>query len=251
MDAIQVTDDAIHLLYRSLAEIDAQQRSLRRAYHDLNQLHQVAPTRRPAATTIGRWQQLTAAAVVRLGADLAQLAATEVLDLTTGEALQTLVPAAHPVRHRIICDRAVLESPPGDVLVDSWRQRADIRLGRDIPAALRLVDGEHVLVQPPAEHAPAAYIRSARVAGALRQFFELSWRDATPWSVGSRPAEITPSQWRVLRLISLGLDDDTLARVTGTTVKTVRAHVAGLLRVLNAPTRFAAGAEAAARGWLR
>lgn len=64
------------------------------------------------------------------------------------------------------------------------------------------------------------------------------------------PGGLTTAQWRIFRLVAVGLDDAAIARATGTAIKIVRAPIAAILMALEAPTRFAAGAKASARGWL-
>ncbi|MDQ7908256.1 hypothetical protein RB614_27390 [Phytohabitans sp. ZYX-F-186] len=79
----------------------------------------------------------------------------------------------------------------------------------------------------------------------------LSCGGGSTGSQTTRPAELTGAQWRILRLMTMGMSDVALSSATGATVKTVRRHVTAVLLVLGARTRFAGGVEAARRGWLR
>ena len=67
---------------------------------------------------------------------------------------------------------------------------------------------------------------------------------------GGPPAGLTPARRQVLWLLSAGLGDAALASLTGTSVRTVRGHVAAIQVALGARTRFAAAVEATRRGWL-
>jgi DNA-binding NarL/FixJ family response regulator len=138
-----------------------------------------------------------------------------------------------------------------------------------VTACLRVVDERHVLIWPlrggsdascsdgPADGPAAdggaggAYFRSSAIARAASGLFEVLWSGpsvASPTVV--RPVELTAAQWRILRLMAAGMSDGALAAAADSTVKTVRSHIAAILLVLGVPTRFAAGVEAARRGWL-
>ena len=152
---------------------------------------------------------------------------------------------------RTICARRVVEEPGGDLAVQSLARDSQVRVGGCLDVSMWIVDGKHVIFGPMLPgFSDAAYIRSPHIAGALHHIFCMLWEKSVPVLPSKPPGGLTKAQWRVLRLLAVGLDDIAAARVTGTTVKTVRAHVAALMVALDAPTRIAAGAEAAARGWL-
>ncbi|WP_374201564.1 response regulator transcription factor [Actinocorallia sp. API 0066] len=54
----------------------------------------------------------------------------------------------------------------------------------------------------------------------------------------------------MLRLLAQGLSDDAIARRLRVTTSTVRRHCAAIREELGVATRFAAGVEAARRGWI-
>ncbi len=96
-------------------------------------------------------------------------------------------------------------------------------------------------------HAPVIII-------ALREYFELLWERATPVQ-GQRSrvsaGRLTRVQQMVLELMAEGLQDEAIARRLGISVTTVRRHIAELMSRLGVSSRFAAGAAAQRRGWIR
>jgi DNA-binding CsgD family transcriptional regulator len=158
------------------------------------------------------------------------------------------------VTSRIIVDRVLLEQPDGEQAIRALigtGPGADVRIGSRLGASMWIIDGAEVVIGPlTGSGGDAAYIHSPQVAVALCQLFELLWKESVTMCRPSPHERLTPTQWRILQLLALGFDDPTLARITGTTVKTVRTHITAVLTALGAPTRFAAGAAAATRGWL-
>jgi len=55
---------------------------------------------------------------------------------------------------------------------------------------------------------------------------------------------------QILRLMSVGLKDEAIARNLGIGVRTLRRRIQRVMRDLGAGTRFQAGARATARGWI-
>lgn len=160
--------------------------------------------------------------------------------------------------HRVLLDRSVARDPRVEPAVRALCEHAAVRVAAGLTASLLVVDREHVLVWPlgggaPGAGAPvpdAAYLRAPGVATAARELFQLLWSGATEPPAARRPPELTAAQWRILRLMTTVRNDTELAAAAGVTVKTVRSHLTAVLRVLDVPTRFAAGVEAARRGWL-
>jgi DNA-binding CsgD family transcriptional regulator len=247
-DAESLVFAAQRLLAASSRAVGERQRHLLAAQQELHHLQHLSAGPVGGLERTGRWRRLDEAQTHDLVAQLDRTARRENLLLCADA-----VPPRPTGRHRlpgsrIICDRALLEEPGGDLAIRSLTHDADVRIGRRLNASMRIVDGEHLVVGP--LPAAAAYIRSPQVAAALRQLFDLLWEESVPVRRSHPPDRLTPSQWRILQLLAIGLDDPALARVTGTTVKTVRTHVTAVLSALGTATRFAAGAEAVARGWL-
>jgi hypothetical protein len=81
----------------------------------------------------------------------------------------------------------------------------------------------------------AIAIRTPPVVAALDQMFSLLWATSNAWTDDDEP-------WvDVLRLLSSGLTDDSVARSLGTTSRTVRRRIAEAMRDLGATSRFTLG----------
>lgn len=87
---------------------------------------------------------------------------------------------------------------------------------------------------------------------ALIEVFEAYWRTSVPITAGIQPenTSLPPEQYEVLQLLTTGLKDEAIARQLGTSMRTTRRRIAGLLAALGVATRFQAGVEAARRGLL-
>jgi DNA-binding NarL/FixJ family response regulator len=71
-----------------------------------------------------------------------------------------------------------------------------------------------------------------------------SLRDGVP------PGELAERSRQVLLLMSAGLKDESIARVTGMSRRTVQKHVTSTMSLLGARTRFQAALLARERGWV-
>lgn len=179
---------------------------------------------------------LAAAEVERVSLELGTGARQEVLDWQP-QWVQAW-PSQRLPGHRILRDSRCDPHDPA----------AEIRVVESVPAFLRLVDTRTILMAPKED--PALVISSEWLATGLRQQFELAWERAIALSDGPISDTLTPAQRQVLQLMAAGMDDAGVARKTGTSIRTVRAHVAAIMNTLGARTRLAAGVEAARRGWL-
>jgi DNA-binding CsgD family transcriptional regulator/sugar-specific transcriptional regulator TrmB len=88
---------------------------------------------------------------------------------------------------------------------------------------------------------------------ALIALFDGIWARAVPlrpnWA-NSPGDELDDRVRQVLLLMSAGLKDESIARATGTSRRTVQKHVSQLMTVLGARTRFQAALLARERGWV-
>lgn len=240
------------------ARLDA----LRRAHQDLLRLHDVAGRGRCTGGGAA-WRVLAGDETAALAGELLRSARQEVRDVWTASALPApgsavvAVPAGVP--YRVVCGRGALHAV-GDDQAPAPFGHAQVRLASGVTACLRIVDRRHVLVWPlRSSHGGAdgdepdtggTYFDSPAIAAAVHWLFDALWASASGTFRRTRPGGLTDAQWRMLRLMTTGMDDAALAAATGTTVRTVRAHIAAVLAALGVPTRFAAGVEAARRGWL-
>ncbi|MEH1017013.1 LuxR C-terminal-related transcriptional regulator [Micromonospora sp. CPCC 206060] len=132
----------------------------------------------------------------------------------------------------------------------------EVRIYRHAPMKMKLIDEDAALVPlTPSGASGVLYVRAPIIVHALRQYYELLWARATPLS--NQQSSTTPTcgslnevHRQLLRLMALGLKDESIANRTGLSLRTVRRHIASIMEILSAETRFAAGVAAAKRGLL-
>ncbi len=188
----------------------------------------------------------------------------EVLTLHTSQGwLVTVAPDVLPMHRRLlgrgVAMRAVL---PGAAIANrstSGYVRAaaasglDIRVHHNLRLDTTIVDGRMACVGG----SPMLLVHAPEVAALARDYFAQIWDSAAPLGNTQREPAATPvdgllldSERQVLRLLSLGMKDDSVARSLGISVRTVRRMIADLMDRLDARSRFQAGTIAAQRGWL-
>ncbi|MEU4231616.1 helix-turn-helix domain-containing protein [Nonomuraea sp. NPDC026600] len=137
-----------------------------------------------------------------------------------------------------------------------------------LPFKLRIVDrkaGLFPLVDGVYDN--IALLHPSRLLDALVELFDFYWergrplaglpgagmpdtglaRTRLPDAAKERPAE---EDLLVLRLLNAGLKDEAIGRHLGVSARTATRKIAVMVERLGVTTRFQAGAEAAARGWL-
>jgi DNA-binding CsgD family transcriptional regulator/sugar-specific transcriptional regulator TrmB len=160
------------------------------------------------------------------------------------------------VRYRTVYEESAVDDPFTLVLAkDSVALGEEARLLADLPMKLLLMD-RSIGFMPMRTEAPEAgslIVRPSPLLDALVALFEAVWARAVPFvgdpDVTLRP-ELDERAMRILVLMSGGLKDDTIARVLGTSRRTVQKHVSAVMAALGARTRFQAAVLAADRGWL-
>lgn len=70
-------------------------------------------------------------------------------------------------------------------------------------------------------------------------------------NTGPSADSLPPVQRDILCLLAAGASDDRVADALGIGLRTVQRHVAGLMELLGARSRFEAGMAAALAGWVR
>jgi DNA-binding NarL/FixJ family response regulator len=111
-----------------------------------------------------------------------------------------------------------------------------------------IIMDESVAVLPvdPADSGRGAVI--VRQAGLLRGLVRLFHH---LWAAASTAQDVLDDEdRRVLNLLAEGKTDETAAREVGMSVRHLRRRIARLMDVLEATSRFQAGAVAARRGWI-
>ena len=145
--------------------------------------------------------------------------------------------------------RALHEAP--EMLAARVAAGEVIRVIPDLPSRLLVIGDSHAVVPEPLGFAnvPLSVVRQRGLVQAMTTWFELLWERAeTPALDPVGP----PSDLRrfLLEQLAAGVQDETIARTLGISLRTVRRRVAGLMSDLGADSRFQAGVEAVRRGWL-
>lgn len=211
------------------------------------------PVRAPAEVITG------AAQVIALVDGVQRDARRELLSLDTTAAAGSacrprLSPAADdpPPRWRTVFTTDFV-TPELTGIVDATADRGgEVRIAPALPMKLLIADAATALV--PLDDSGSAGVvlfRSPTVVGALTVLFDSVWERATPYPVDrGQPGALTPYQRQVLALLAASLRDEEIAARTHVSIRTVRRNVAAVLDHLGVTTRFAAGVQAAKRGWL-
>jgi DNA-binding CsgD family transcriptional regulator len=160
------------------------------------------------------------------------------------------------VRCRSIYEASVMADPVARRIVQSCSEAGEqARLLPEVPMKMKLADHTTAMLPlTPAGTVGALVIRAPVIISALREYFEMLWERATPVQgqrSGVSAGGLTRVQQMVLELMAEGLQDEAIARRLGISVTTVRRHIAELMSRLGVSSRFAAGAAAQRRGWIR
>lgn len=134
------------------------------------------------------------------------------------------------------------------LMSDSAVAGETVRMRKDMPTKMILVDDATALVAATPTGLPALLITSPNLLRLLADWFDLMWQESV--SVEGEDIPLTRAQRRVVLQLSTGKTDEQIATESGISVRTVRRHIAVAMRALGAETRFAAGVAAARRGWL-
>lgn len=203
-------------------------------------------------------------------ADLAVGAREELLSMSPGgpqtpETIAASQPLDERMLRRGVRMRSVfLDSVPNERNSRKWVEwlaslGAETRSVPVLPVRLKIYDRRVAVVQADvgSTEVRAAQIEIPGVVQGLVALFEHVWESAQPFGAGARPDgvpddDVPSAQEReLLALLAEGFTDEGVARKLGVSVRTVRRSVAGLMRRLNAQSRFQAAVHAAERGWVR
>jgi DNA-binding CsgD family transcriptional regulator len=138
------------------------------------------------------------------------------------------------------------------IVTETRRRGGEVRLAAALPMKLLVADRTTALVPlDESGSAGVALFRSPTVVGALVELFDSLWDRATPDpGAPGHAGDLTPYQQHVLTLLAGNLKDEEIAARTHVSIRTVRRNIATILGRLGVTTRFAAGVQAAKRGWL-
>jgi DNA-binding NarL/FixJ family response regulator len=149
-----------------------------------------------------------------------------------------------------------MDDPAGRDLVRACAGAGEqARLLPEVTMKLKLADQAAALLPlTPAGTAGAVLVRAPVITVALREYFEMLWDKAapvTPQRHAGAAGRLPVAQQMVLALMAEGLPDAAIARRSHLSITTVRRHIAALMKRLDVTSRFAAGAAAQRRGWIR
>ncbi|MFJ4521039.1 LuxR C-terminal-related transcriptional regulator [Streptomyces sp. NPDC088810] len=102
--------------------------------------------------------------------------------------------------------------------------------------------------------AGAVVLQTPGVVSSLYALFDCVWQSARPMGATALPADtqrLSPQQTEVLRLLSQGHTDESVAARLGVSARTARRIATKLMDHLGARSRFQAGVHAVARGLIR
>ncbi|WIY00857.1 helix-turn-helix domain-containing protein [Amycolatopsis mongoliensis] len=162
------------------------------------------------------------------------------------------------VRFRGVYDRSALDEHdlPTD-LEAGLALGEEARVVPSAPLKMILVDHDVALV-PLRSDLPvvgtALVIRRCALLDALGALFGLLWQEGLPLrlpaATGGEPGVLPLDDARLLALLTTGLPDRSIAKQLGMSYRTFQRRLSNLMTVLGASTRFQAGLQAAARGWV-
>lgn len=136
----------------------------------------------------------------------------------------------------------------------SVRHGEKARVAVDPPLKLWIADETAALV--PYGLDAAFVVHPSVVLDALIRLFDLEWERATPirfrpqQPAAGRAAGPDEATRALLTLLAAGVTDDTIARSLGLSLRTLQRRISGVMRELDASTRFQAGMAAKERGWV-
>jgi DNA-binding CsgD family transcriptional regulator len=197
--------------------------------------------------------------------ELSQRATSEVCTLAPGGALSgAALEAAKPLDEQNL-GRGVrmrtlyLNSIRNDVATVGYAKwlasrGGEIRTAPALPMRLILCDTSAAVVPLDTEDSKrgALVIHHRSVVRALKALFEFLWEPAMVLGAPETAVSDEPTDRDIalLKMLAAGQTDESIARKMGVSLRTVRRHVAELLRRLDAQSRFQAGVEAVRREWL-
>lgn len=157
------------------------------------------------------------------------------------------------VRLRFLYRESSLHHPPTRSHVSRVTAAgAHVRTSAELFGRLMVVDRSVAFVPHHRVAGGAAVVRDRSVVTLLCEAFDHAWGRAHVVEDGrTKPAELSDLHRTVLRLLSEGARDETIARRLGVSLRTCRKYVAEIFEAIGAESRFQAGYLAAQRGLLK
>ncbi|MBO2447092.1 hypothetical protein J4573_08330 [Actinomadura barringtoniae] len=159
----------------------------------------------------------------------------------------------HGVRRRTIYESRCAEHPVAAKNIENAAELGEeARLLASVGMKMKLADGSVAMLPlGPTGMTGAALVRSPVIVAALREYFELLWERATPVGAVQPDSPLTDELRAILELLAQGIEDEGIARRLKISATTVRRRITAIREELGAPSRFAAGAAAVRRGWIK
>ena len=163
---------------------------------------------------------------------------------------------AEGVAYRTVYDLSVLEDPGTFARVQADLSSGEqARVLEGVPLKLAIADRSMGLLPlsggGEGSDTAVLVIRASVLLDSLVALFEALWARAVPLTLGETPAgSADPELVEVVRMLATGMSDLRMARVLGTSERTVRRKVAAAMETLGAGSRFQAGMLAQRQGWL-
>lgn len=266
--------------------LDSQQRSLERHFSEVQQARSLfseivdqLATARVGETDLAQATVLNGPAEIsRALEEAVGLARAEVIGMHPGIPISPERLAEGRIRNKKLLDRgvamrsmhltAMLRTSFGPAhLRDLENAGASVRIAAVLPVRLVIADRRVALVSTPSmeQSGSAVRLECGAFLEILIRFFDHLWdHEAVPLSpvaedeteTADEAAEegcgdrLTVREQALLRLMAKGLKDEAIARDLGVSPRTLRRLIADLMRRLDCESRFQAGVEATARGWL-
>ncbi|MEV6995646.1 HTH domain-containing protein [Streptomyces sp. NPDC093228] len=135
----------------------------------------------------------------------------------------------------------------------------EVRLSSGLPMKLVIFDGTTAIMPLRRDDAAAGslLVHSPTLLHVLAALFESLWGHGVPWGQEGRPVPPAPAAdtpnpraSEVLRLLSLGMKQETIARTLGVSRRTVQKDISDIGAALGARNHFQIALLAQERGWL-
>ncbi|MFI7616102.1 helix-turn-helix domain-containing protein [Nonomuraea terrae] len=154
----------------------------------------------------------------------------------------------------VYCPESMQRSGRFDTVVKLVALGEQARLLPNLPFKLRIMDRKVALVPLVGGiYDSLVVVHPSGLLDALIELFEAYWRRATPIARPARAEsrdEPSEDDLLLLQMLKAGLKDQAIARQLGVSARTATRRIATIMARLGTETRFQAGAEAAARGWI-
>ncbi|GHJ36843.1 hypothetical protein Sm713_24520 [Streptomyces sp. TS71-3] len=152
---------------------------------------------------------------------------------------------------RVLCSQQAVRSESGKQLLRELQPKVQVRITRTMSQELVVADDSAIVdITGAPTGGRVMLVQESRLVGVMRKILCGAWDEASP--VSDPLSHVGGSRRRVLQetltLMSKGYKDDVAARKMGLSVRTYRRHVADILQILKAESRFQAGVRAAEVG---